>query len=104
MASIDRLTSRRSVLATIGSALALGVAGYGSARQNDRADESATEPARTATSDERDDSVATDESSDAPTTSGGPDATDDIDATGDPDATGELAAATDDEADCGCPG
>ncbi|ARS91289.1 hypothetical protein [Natrarchaeobaculum aegyptiacum] len=88
MTSIDRLTARRSVIATIGSGIALVAAGYGSARQNNRTDEPATEPARTATPD---DPVATDESSDAAT------------AGGDPDATGESTTATDDQAGCGCP-
>ncbi|AFZ73932.1 hypothetical protein [Natronobacterium gregoryi] len=76
MASSNRPTSKRTVIVTIGSALALGATGYRSTRKNDRADDPATEPTRTATSDERDD----------------------------PSATGAITDATDDEGDCGCHG
>ncbi|ADD05932.1 uncharacterized protein Nmag_2370 [Natrialba magadii ATCC 43099] len=96
MASIDRLRSRRSVIGTIGAALTLGAAGYGSARSTDRAEEPATESARTATPDERDGTVPTDEPSDIATTGVDPEAT------SDPDATNEAAETTADA--CDCPG
>ncbi|WP_239639445.1 hypothetical protein [Halobiforma nitratireducens] len=79
------------MIATIGSALACGVTEWGSARQNDPADEPATEPGRTVTSNGQDGAVATDDSSAATTG-------------GDPDATNEITETTDDEAGCGCPG